>query len=203
MSKKGLTPAAVVALASGDLGNALVAATPGGIEAQEAAGQREACANMRLPKDGTSDDQRKVWESLGFVFGKDHDNLFVNVMFPAGWTWKATEHSMHNDLLDDKGRKRAGMFYKAAFYDRSAHIRLTRRYQAGEDYSTDTRPRPVNVRDYDGTVLHVVGQTQRTDQGDNAARCAAIEANDALVDRANDWLTENYPNWRDPLAYWG
>ena len=31
---------------------------------------------------------------------------------------------MWSDLLDDKGVKRGSIFYKAAFYDRSAFLRL-------------------------------------------------------------------------------
>ena len=47
-------PAAIIALAQGDIENALIAATPGGIEAQEARGQQEFAANSTLPKSGNS-----------------------------------------------------------------------------------------------------------------------------------------------------
>src|SRR6185436_8068032 len=40
----------------------------------------------------------------------------------------ATDHSMYTDLVDDKGRVRASIFYKAAFYDRKADISFKRRF---------------------------------------------------------------------------
>ena len=42
---------------------------------------------------------------------------------------------MWSDLVDDKGRKRTSIFYKAAFYDRSAHIGVNRRYGISIDYN--------------------------------------------------------------------
>ncbi len=117
-----MTPAALAALAAGQMGNFLAAATPGGIEAQEAEGQRQACRASRLPRKGTED--RSPWEALGFRFLGGDDKLFIDVEFPAGWRLVATDHSMWSDLVDDKGQKRASMFYKAAFYDLSAFIRF-------------------------------------------------------------------------------
>lgn len=49
--KLQITPAAIVAALAGDTSNALAAMTPGGIEAQEAAGQRALVASTTLPKD--------------------------------------------------------------------------------------------------------------------------------------------------------
>lgn len=142
-----MTPAALNAALSGDVENFLVAATPGGIEAQEAREQLKAVAAQRLPREGTilvdgreSPERRKMWESLGFVFGDAHDDLFVNVAFPAGWKLVATDHSMWSDLLDASGRKRAGMFYKGAFYDRTARINFV---QADGSPATKTTSTPV------------------------------------------------------------
>ena len=116
-------PAAVSAAARGDMDNFMVAATPGGIEAQEAMGQAALVGTKdTLPKDCP----QKELEALGFVFGGPIDDLFINVTFPAGWSKKATEHSMWSELLDETGKKRGAIFYKAAFYDRRAFIRLER-----------------------------------------------------------------------------
>jgi hypothetical protein len=114
-------PAALLAALSGDVSNAEVASTPGGIEAQEAAGQAMLCASAQLPKKmlGCT---RESLEALGFKFGADVDELFVTCTLPAGWKKKATDHSMHSDLVDEQGRTRAGIFYKAAFYDRRADM---------------------------------------------------------------------------------
>ena len=119
-------PAAIIALAQGDIENALIAATPGGIEAQEARGQQEFAANSTLPRSGNSWNSscREQLEEMGIVFGEDVDDLFVEVKLPEGWKKVPTDHSMWTDLVDEKGRKRASIFYKAAFYDMSAHISI-------------------------------------------------------------------------------
>jgi len=120
-----MTPAALSALLSGDIENAIIASTPGGIEAQEAGGQRDLCTSSKLPKifNGGS---RSELEVMGVVFGEDFDDLFINVTLPPSWKIEATDHSMWSDLVDDKGEVRANIFYKAAFYDRSAFISTVR-----------------------------------------------------------------------------
>jgi hypothetical protein len=94
---------------------------------QEKRGQGDLIRSEVLPRQCP----RADLETLGFVFGQEVDDLFIEVKFPAGWKKVATEHSMWTDLVDDKGRKRGGIFYKAAFYDRSAHMHLNRRYSYG------------------------------------------------------------------------
>ncbi len=127
-SSPGMTPAALSALADGDMGNFFAAIAPGGIEAQEAEGQRRLTAHAdRLPIKGTIDkpDMRAKWESVGFVFGdpitEGRHQQFVACTFPKGWRLVPTDHSMWSDVIDDKGAKRAQVFFKAAFYDYSAH----------------------------------------------------------------------------------
>ena len=104
-----MNPAALQAAMRGDLANALLASTPGGIEKQEAEGQRALVASTTLPKTIHGASRAQLTE-IGFKFGEDADDLFVNCELPTGWTKRATNHSMHSDLLDDKGRKRAGIF---------------------------------------------------------------------------------------------
>lgn len=130
-----MTPAALNALLAGDMDNYLTAMTPGGIEAQEAAGQQSLVAHKdRLPIIGTIrnrggadiPDERAKWEAAGFVFGDEIPEqgrrpVFVACTFPPGWRLQATDHSMWSDVIDDAGRKRASVFFKAAFYDYAAH----------------------------------------------------------------------------------
>lgn len=118
--KKHMNQAAFYAALRGDLPNALIASIEGGIEAQEARGQRDFVAAETLPKDGLDN---AVCEALGIKILSDADDLFYNVQLPTGWTKRATDHAMWNELIDDRGQKRASIFYKAAFYDRRAFIR--------------------------------------------------------------------------------
>lgn len=100
----------------------------GAIEAQEAAGQRELLAAAagdwaKLPRaiHGVSGDELVA---LGFEVGEvvQGDDLFVNIRLPEGWYVDGTSHSMHSTLRDAEGFRRAGIFYKAAYYDRRADL---------------------------------------------------------------------------------
>ena len=94
------------------------------IEAQEAWGQRELVESQDLPVDTGDTDQEFL--DLGFTFGKphSHDPLFRPATLPKGWRKEASDHSMGSYLVDDKGRQRVHVFYKAAFYDRCANMYL-------------------------------------------------------------------------------
>lgn len=118
-----MTPAALAALLRGDIPNAIAASQPGGIERQEKQGQIDESFRETLPKDIRD---RAAFAAVGFVFGDAVDDLFVNAKFPEGWKKKPTDHSMWTDIVDETGKKRGGIFYKAAFYDRSAYAYLTK-----------------------------------------------------------------------------
>lgn len=191
MKLEARNPAAIGALARGDLENFLVAATPGGIEAQEAAGQATFCAKQILPKE-LRHVTREQLEAIGFKFGTDHDDIFVNATLPAGWTKKASDHSMWSYLLDAKGRKRASIFYKAAFYDRSASMSMDCRYSLSryEKGSDSDRTR----------ICALDGNTEIKDFGEYAL--GDRNRRDVLEFEANTWMNEHYPNRDDAFAYW-
>ena len=119
-----VNPAALSALAKGDLENFATASTPGGIEAQEKAGQALLVASANMPK--SMSPSREAFEALGFVFGTEVDELFLKAKLPPGWTRAATDHSMWSTIVDEKGRKRVEIFYKAAFYDRRADAHIVK-----------------------------------------------------------------------------
>lgn len=186
-----MNPAAISALAQGNMANFIAASTPGGIEAQEAQGQRTlAAAANKLPSDMRAED-RSALESLGFIFGGKVEDIFLECIFPVGWTIKPTDHSMHSDLVDPQGRKRGGIFYKAAFYDRNAHFNLKARYYQSSDYEQPTSTYFI-VDSADGSRKHVVGTAPYDD----------YKAGDLVQQAAREWLETNLPNYQDPLAYW-
>jgi len=205
-------PAALGAFLSGDIEDAIVASTPGGIVAQEAAGQRALVSGEYLPKDRLP---REQLEQLGFKFGKDKDDLFIYCQFPEGWRKEATDHNMWSKLVDPQGRERAMMFYKAAFYDRSAFMgSLKPRYQVSKEYGA--YPEKDN---YDSHYNHFrvvdnnTGETIfHTEDYENykKAKSEGREHNwrdeDALEKAANgvatNWLAKTYPDYESPLAYW-
>lgn len=204
----GISPAALSALAVGDIENFLVAATPGGIEAQEKRGQLEQAERETLPIEGTlkdrmgrSCDSKKTFEALGFKFGKVVEGIFVEATFPAGWEKRPTDHSMWSDLVDNKGRKRGAIFYKAAFYDRSAHVHLSPRFGVGQDYDSPTVT--VSIRDACGKIAWEISGLAKPDYSKDRENASAnydkIEAA-----RAELWkrLKAEYPDCDSPSAYW-
>ena len=181
--------AAFTAALRGDIGNATVASTHGGIERQEAAGQQMLLESAVLPNEihGAT---REQLEAMGFKFLADVDELFVTCELPAGWTKRGTNHSMHSDLLDDLGRKRASIFYKAAFYDRRPDMIVYRRYRV-DRYSAGSsdQTRRVDVTDF-GAVIKEFGEFRRGD----------LAAADALHKSAESWLDDHHPDWRSALS---
>ena len=191
--------ATLAALLKGDIENAIISATPGGIQAQEAAGQRSFVANTYLPKDMRGD--RHIFEAMGIVFGEQVDDLFVEAQLPPGWKKVATGHSMWSHLVDERGRERASIFYKAAFYDRSAHINPSRRFWFGHTYKGEIF---AHVSDSSGVLWRTesIGPEPEYERGSDTPYALWHEQRDKLDRLAKDWLNTNYPDWQNPLAYW-
>lgn len=185
-----ITPAQIVARIQG----LNVDATPAGIMRSERVGQQELVASTNMPK--SMHPSRDTFEAVGFKFGADLDNLFVKATLPQGWTRAATDHSMHSDVLDEKGRKRVGVFYKAAFYDRRAESFLQCRFRisvlsSGYDKSLQ-----------DGEFAYVV-----EDCGVEIYRTKSFDARNRDADRiaraeAAAWLDDRHPNADSPLLHW-
>jgi len=95
------------------------------IEEMEAHGQRQFVNSDRLPTEIGSGSVAE-FEVLGFVFGEvdPGDALFRQATLPAGWKRDGSDHAMWSYILDEQGRKRVSIFYKAAFYDRCAFMSL-------------------------------------------------------------------------------
>lgn len=147
--------------------------------------------------------------ALGFVLGKQVDDLFMEATFPQGWTKTAQDDDpRHITVRDDKGRDRIYIFYKDTYYDRYANCRiptrLSRDYQHidenGKDTKGYTRSKYFTVKDsltnkelFRGSYLvkHV--------PGDYEEMCKQEKI--ASKERA-EWLDVNYPDIDNPLAYW-
>jgi hypothetical protein len=200
-SERRLTPAAVAAAAKGDMHNAEVASTPGGIEAQEKAGQAMLALRFnQLPKEGMARYQEAL-EQLGFRIGADADDLFLSITPPPGWFMRPTDHSMHSDIVDDQQRVRGSVFYKAAFYDRKAHFRLSTRYQIDAEYKEaadgkwENGTRRAIVRDTaTGEILKALDARPNSDidySRDDKERAESVA-----------FLDEMFPDWKNIVAYW-
>jgi hypothetical protein len=94
-------------------------------EIQETQGQMELVNSTCLPV-ACDHNEKRVLQEAGVIFDEplQDDPIFCNAILPAGWSKRATNHSMWSELVDETGRVRATIFYKAAFYDRSAHLSI-------------------------------------------------------------------------------
>lgn len=223
LGSSGMSPAALVAVARGDFSNAIVASTPGGIEAQEKEGQMNQAERQTLPKD-MQGCTKKDFEALGFKFVGESEKIFWECEFPKGWTKRPTSHSMWSDLLDDKGRKRGGIFFKAAFYDFNAHIGLNSRYgvksvsldenyeeiydrktgdyHEGKQSAKEGFTRMEVIDDATGETVFKLAPLPKANWDRREEGLKRSHAIDEARDEAAAWLTKNFPDWKNPSAYW-
>lgn len=178
------------ALETGDVSTA--------IEMQEAAGQRAMVNGQRLPRK-IPHWQKVTWPEVCVAWGMkivgEVDDLFYNVDLADGWKIIATEHPMWTQLVDAQDRQRATIFYKAAFYDRRAHITLTERYAVMIDYERVAPLRAVVVMD--GATQKVLREFgTATDDPQDYDKMNKFEK------QARLWIDEHYPDYRNPLACW-
>lgn len=89
----------------------------------ESNGQKQLVHSDRLPSrvlHGTDAD----FEAMGLSFGEPdpQDPLFRPASLPGGWSKQPTDHYMWSTIVDDEGRERGRVFYKADFWDRDAFM---------------------------------------------------------------------------------
>jgi hypothetical protein len=197
-----MTPAALSAIASGDLENFIIASTPGGIEAQEKRGQHEAdllpcwLRGMKIDRESLRSGLLHLGER---VTGAD---IFQPVVFPTGWKKVPTDHSMWTDIVDDKGRKRGGIFYKAAFYDRSAHAYLSSRFRVSLDFELEGETETVMIKDVCGLIDRKITGITKPNWSDREKAFEAMRKRDVAEAELKSWLDIEYPEWKDPASYW-
>lgn len=185
--------------------DSIVVGTSNAIELQESQGQASFVKSDTLPTEGPfynrePEKNKAILESFGIKFlgPVPGDSLFQFIELPAGWKKIPTDHSMWSDIVDDQGRIRIAVFYKAAFYDRNAHFHIERRFSAALDYK---------ARDNNIAIAHVkdAGKVIFTTEPiklDNWQSKESLDICDSATKKATEWLTEHYPDWQNPGAYW-
>lgn len=213
--KKGFTPPALDTFLSDDLDNFIAAATPGGIEAQEFVNSTTLPIKFNFAT-------QEQFEKMGIVFGDRPvgNDLFCEAVLPEGWHKEATAHSMWSDLVDDQGRRRASIFYKAAFYDRNAFMDITPRFIISVDpvvgwdnYKHDAPDimwhcvvedcdNPIWTSDPVGPELPYPNRNSADYEDERKMWLAWLDRKNELEELGQAWLDEKYPEWRDPTTYW-
>ena len=150
---------------------------------------------------------RAVFEKMGIVFGEPVDDLFVRATLPEGWKKKPTDHSMWSKVVDERGRERISVFYKAAFYDRSAHMFPVRRFstrtmdEKDDGFGGSVTNKAQYAAIVDGeTVIFRTDESVVEEPGEKYVDY--LDRRGVLEDQALAWLNEHYPDWQDPSAYW-
>lgn len=189
---------------------ALLSGDPyGAIERGEKRGQSEFVSSERLPirvNDGANTDSKIQYEKMGIKVVDKYDDLFYNVILPDGWKKEATGHSMWNNLLDNKDRVRATIFYKAAFYDRDAFINFERRFTTdcvlAEDAPSELSWSEKQLLPHYGVIKDcgrvIAGTAERSAKNDREA----YDIHNQMRDVATKRLKEMWPDFEDVNAYW-
>lgn len=196
------------------LAEALVFGPSEAIYRQEAEGQRSFVGSETLPTDMGSPETKSVLEKLGvrFLGEVPDDPIFQYVEFSEGWKKVPTAEPRLSMLVDTNGRERARIFYKAAPYDRRASLLLETRYTYRDILNrsafdgtllNDTEPIVAFVTDGCGEGVgeeRILWTSEEFDPPQE--RLERFRAWQAARKQAEAWLDENFPQWRDPLAYW-
>lgn len=184
---------------SGFAAEAMALGTSNAIERMEKAGQEQFAQSDILPTADTSKPETEAaLKALGFELGGKvpGDDMFRYAKLPKGWTRKPTDHAMYTDILDAKGRKRAVVGYKAAFYDRWVTFYFVHRFDFRQDYDAPDTIIRGNVTDC-GKVIHSF-EMEKTKARNSWS------AMDELKLKANAWLTAKYPDFNPHALYgWG
>lgn len=196
------------------LARAIALGSSGSIEAMERRGSEQLVESDVLPSFGLVNfeqheflsGQRGWHEKVGIVVvgPVEGDPLFVFVTLPDGWKKELTDHDMWSRLIDDKGRVRANIFYKAASYDRRAYVAPSRRFTTDVVHVPKTNWNGPAV----GIVLDCEKEIFRTHEFPpirnpyNKNDEKPWPDDNGALDAALVWLNGCYPNHNDPCAYW-
>ncbi|MFF0867659.1 hypothetical protein ACFYUV_38260 [Nonomuraea sp. NPDC003560] len=96
-----------------------------GVEELEQAGQQQLLASDVIPtklRGCTEEDLAALGIELGPTV--DADPLFRHVVLPSGWSRRPEQDPRGSYLVDEHGRDRVWIFYKAAPHDRRAFMSL-------------------------------------------------------------------------------
>jgi len=183
-------------------------------------------------RDEVPHEQRELIETIGFQITAE-DDQFYEAKLPVGWRAFHSEENLpmidHFDIVDGRGDTRLGVIFD---FESETTTHVDSRYFFGydaypikailnkykydyvigfvKDCQTGGRGHKTIYR-----TPHVRLMSRKYYRGDQVSLQDSLwkmhGVNYALFARSRDvaqgaaeaWLNEQYPNWRDPLAYWG
>lgn len=149
---------------------------------------------------------KQQYERMGIKIVEEYDDLFYTVELPDGWEIKPTDHSMWNDVIDSKGRKRISFFYKGVFYDRDAFSNFENRYSFTilpfDEYKSDAtyeerkfKPWRLFITDCGQKIKKIMETVVETND-------EYLQLDDTLRLEGKHYLDAAYPQWEDINSYW-
>lgn len=171
------------------------------IENMEKEGQNKAVRETLLPK--IMKPEQEYWEELGFVFEEiEDDDIMCKGTLPEGWKLIPTDHQMWTNIVDQNNTKRGSMFYKAAFYDRKAHMNLKARYSVTSQYVDENMMIKEVYFGNENEKLFIAGTVYYDDNMTSEDLESTYEHEDYLINQATVFANTYYPDYTNPLAYW-
>lgn len=187
----------------GFLADAMSGGTDYAAERMEREAQALVVVTKRFPK-RMDPGERQIWEALGFKFGPNLDDLFMQATMPPGWDQCPDPgHSMYVHIIDDRGRRRGQYFYKGSFYDREAIMwGAERRFTCEQDYSDRSRDRIVMLVKDCRRVIHRMPAHRVVAKGNEKSWETSERVENEARTEAWAWLKARFPEADNPLAYW-
>lgn len=112
----------------------LLALGTDGVDVYTRIKHRDMAQAVELPTPGSNDPS---WAKMGVIYGEPvegDEKFFRHAQIPKGWKISPTSHYMYSNLVDDKGRPRAQIGFKAASYDRWTSISTIARFRVERVY---------------------------------------------------------------------
>ena len=149
--------------------------------------------HVRLPKECNS---WAALEAAGVKQLDEADDLLVNVQLPPGWQVKQTNHYIWSDLFDEKGRRRASIVHKGVLWDPYANMMVLNRFSIRGDTQ-------LRVLDSEVVELYHTDTITRPSRDSSCEEWKLFSRQSTrLWEDARRWLDSQYPDWRNPSAYW-
>ena len=148
---------------------------------------------------------KQQYEKMGIKVVNDIADLFYTVELPDGWKIEPTDHSMWNNVLDDKGRIRISFFYKGA-YDRDAfsnfNIRYSYKILPEDEYKSDLTYEERKLKPWKVFITDCGVNIKELKEITVENKKEYLNVDDILSDAAKEYLDQTYPEWQDINAYW-
>ena len=116
--------------------------------------------------------------------------MFLTSIIPEGWKKTTHKHKNYIKLLDNLDNWRATLYYDGSLDNISAKITFNTRYwfSTAVKFNTKYTVCVFNEKEY----IKEICEFDRPLTDKETVKYKRL---------ASVWLNENYPNWKDPLAY--